>query len=276
MDQPEIKTKLVLKQRTSDESQSIFTLGSFDIGTKNLGVCVVDRLDGYPGFRIRKWKLISLVSDTGKSKTLKCKTKYKSRITKKMETCGKRPTFWNPTTKIGYCKLHVPKETNNTDEELNTDGELNIERYTTCRNITDFELNRKLIQELDLLPELWKDCHEVVVESQMQSSMRKISDMIFSYLVDRTVHQPDCQLKNVRKVNACKKLNIPLDKLPMVVPEGSQDEYNDRKQLAEKQCQALLRYVDKEWRDYYYSQKKQDDLADAFLQGLYFLLKKNR
>lgn len=263
------KTKLVFKQNVQEDSNPIFTLGSFDIGAKNLAVCILDRLDGHPGFRIRQWKLISLVSQTGKTKPLKCKTKYKSRTTKQIETCGKRSTFWNPTTCIGYCRTHVPKDNDQEEKELN------IERYTTCRNITDFELNQKLIQELDKIPELWKDCHEVVVESQMRSTMKKISDMIFSYLVDRTVHQSDCKLSNVRKVSASKKLQIPLEKLPMVVSEGNTGEYDERKSLAEKRCYELLRYSTKKWREYYESQKKkQDDLADSFLQGLFFLLKR--
>lgn len=262
------KTKLVLKKQ-NNEKTVLKTLGSFDIGAKNLAVCILDRLDGYPGFQIRQWKLISLVSNSGKSAPLRCKTKYKSRTTKKEEMCGQRSTYWNPVTRAGYCKKHIPKPSH---QNL----ELNIERYTTCRNITDFELNQNLIRELDQIPELWKDCDEVVVETQMRSGMKKITDMIFSYLVDRTMHHQEtehCSLQNVRKVSASKKLKIPLDKLPMVVPTGEMGEYDQRKNLAEKQCQSLLRYTSDHWRNYYSHQKKKDDLADSFLQGMYFLLK---
>lgn len=265
------KKKLVFKMRTED-TKPTDTIGSFDIGMKNLAVCILDKVEKEPGFKIRKWKLISLVSQQGK-RSLLCKhmilPRKKKGLSKKElkgHKCGKKATFWNPNSGLGYCKTHTP----NDDEE--------IERYTTCKNISDFELCERLSEALNTLPELWDDCNEIVIESQMRSNMKKIANLIIGTIANEKKHHQDSPLENIRVVNATHKLSIPGDKLGIELPEeteaGNKNDYDGRKNLAKEHCDLLLQH-DPYHYDFFQEHSKKDDLADAFLQGLWFLLSRN-
>lgn len=242
----------------------INSIGSFDIGMKNLAVCILDRIEESPGFRIREWKLISLVSQTGRS-FLKCGHKIKPRGAPRARKCGKRASWWNSETRAGYCGTHRSQGTN-------------LIRYTTTKNISDWELNQRLIEELNQLPELWRECHSVVVEAQKTSRMKKIIYMIMSYLShQRMIHQESARLENVQVISASHKLAIPKNKLEITLPTETSDgqsksTYDGRKLLANEHCNLLLQ-KDRQNLEYFKSQTKKDDLADSFLQGLCFLLK---
>jgi len=247
-------------------SESKYTIGSFDIGVRNLAICILDKIDEEPGFRIREWKLISLVSQVGK-KVLTCSALIK----KKNDTpycCGKKAAYWNPTDKkIAYCRTHIP------------DDQSQLKRYTTTGNITDMELNESIINALDEMSALWLECDEIVMESQKRSDMKRVVYMILSYLTHKKLHQEGSKLKNLKIISACHKLAIPKEKLTIELPTTTQDgqtkkSYDGRKVLAKEHC-ILLLYHDKINLNYYNSQTKKDDLADCFLQGLWYLLCKS-
>lgn len=247
------------------EKPSTYTIGSFDIGVRNLAVCILDKTDENPGYRIREWKLISLVSQVGK-KVLTCSSLIKKRKNDIPYCCGKKASFWNPIDKkIAYCRTHVPKD------EIDT-----LQRYTTTKNITDMELNESIINELDEISSLWLECDEIVMESQKRSNMRRIVYMIFSYLTYKKIHQENTKLKNIKIISASHKLAIPQNKLSITLPTISQDgqtkkDYDGRKVLAKEHCVILLKN-DHKHLTYYKSQSKKDDLADCFLQGLWYIL----
>lgn len=261
-----VKPVLNLK-RKEDLSPALASIGSFDIGVKNLAVCVIDRIEKSPGFRIRQWKLISLVSQSGK-KVLKCnhliKKRGKAHAKDKGKKCGTRASWWDGTG-IGYCGTHYR---GHSDEEL--------ERYTTTKNISDMELNRTLIEVLNKMPELWRDCQTVVMEAQKTSRMKKIIYMIMSYLTHQTMINQSA-LKKIQVISASHKLAIPIDKLEIELPNETKNgkdkkTYEGRKALANEHCILLLKN-DYKNLNYFQKQKKKDDLADSFLQGLCFLLK---
>lgn len=261
------KKQLSITKR--NQSNVVETIGSFDIGIKTLAVCVLQRLDGDPGFRIKKWKLISLVSQQG-NKYLKCKHLIKPRRKKgltakqlKGRKCNHRATFWNPNTNIGYCRTHCPKD----DPETT--------RYTTCKNITDFELCENLSQALSEIPELWNECHEIVIESQIRANMKKICNLIIGMIANEKKNHIESPLKNIRVISATHKLSVPTDQLGIELPDetekGRKDDYDGRKTLAKEHCDLLLQR-DPYHLDFFQDHPKKDDLADAFLQGLWFLL----
>lgn len=249
-------------------SEPLYTIGSFDIGIKNLSFCIIDKIEEYPGFRIRKWSLISLVSQKGK-KRLKCQTVLKPR--KKNDTqkkkCNKNASFWNndDDKPIGYCRTHMPKSETMT-------------RYTTTKNITDFELNRMIIESIEQNPELWMECDEVVFEMQKRKNMNRVVYMIFSILSYKSATVPEAKLRNVKVISACHKLSIPDSILPddIILPETTKSgknkkTYEGRKILAKEHCEILIKH-DEKHSSYFHEQKKKDDLADSFLQGLAYTL----
>ena len=275
-------------------SAPLYTVASFDIGIKNLAYCIIDKIDEYPGYHIRKWNLVSLVSQSG-NKKLKCTTVLKPKNKKdvKKRLCGKKAVFWNAGGKsgeeknIGCCQMHLPKISSvmidtdiNTD--INTDANTDIDavkyvRYTTATSVTDMELNQRIISVLEQNPELWLECNEVVLESQIRNNMSKIVYMIFSALMSKRMSNPLSTLTNIKVLGAAGKLAIPADKLHIDLPEISKTgktkkNYPGRKMLAKEHCELLIQHDPKNLALYKKSKKK-DDLADSFLQGLCYLLK---
>lgn len=288
---PTISTEISQVESLLASSQSITpplsepkeTIGSFDIGMKNLSVCLIDHYPNQcPTFRVRKWDLISLVDQSGTT-SLKCKHKIyprtasersqakKGRGNKGYRLCGTKAGWWNPESGLGYCGSHKA------DEE-------GLIRYTTVKNVSDMELNRSLIKKLLEIPDLWQTCKTVVLEAQKTSKMKKIVAMIMSFLTLQTVLNPDnVKLTNIQVISAMHKLQLPINKLGMGVitlPSStekglSKDSYDGRKELAIMHCEILLKN-DKKHLEYFKLQKKKDDLADSFLQGLCHLLKHSK
>ncbi len=253
----------------------VVSIASFDIGLRNLSVCVLDRIESSPFFRISKWKLISLVSQSSnKSKRLQCSHVIQKKVgggrSKKVDgsvsstssslgyRCGKGVSVWSPEKNEGFCRAHGSKKLG---------GE--YIKYTTSKNISDLELNMQIIRELEKMPELWVNCKHVILESQMKSSMKKIGYMIFGYLVSRKMEgdrNPDLHynLEQIRVINACHKLDIPAELLPIDLPEGDKSSYNGRKLLAKVHCPKLLEHCDPYFLQFY----------ESHLQGLWYLLTK--
>ncbi|MEX0598653.1 MAG: hypothetical protein WD512_19375, partial [Candidatus Paceibacterota bacterium] len=72
------------------------------------------------------------------------------------------------------------------------------------------------------------------------------------------------------------KLGMGVITLPNCTPKGlTRDSYDGRKELAVMHCEILLK-SDPTHLNYLKKQKKQDDLADSFLQGLCHLLKHSK
>lgn len=255
------------------------TIGSFDIGIKNLSLCILDyHPTCSPSFKVHRWDLISLVDQVGTS-PLKCKHKMYPRTKKEQEEakrgrgsrgwryCGAKASWWNESSRTGYCGTHYRSY-----------GDLS--RYTTTRNVTDMELNRTLIERLNEIPALWERCDQIVIESQKTSKMKKIVFMIMSFLTHQTVLHGDSRLKRINVVSASHKLAMPIGKLnmeglelPDVTEKGlTRATYDGRKELGKLHCTILLKN-DATNLEYFNSQKKQDDLADSFLQGLCYLVK---
>lgn len=261
------------------------TIGSFDIGIKTLSVCIIDHYpEETPTFRVRKLELISLVDQAGKTK-LKCKHKIyprtaaernqakKGRGSKGYRFCGTNARWWNPDTGIGYCGSH----------KASCEDAGKVCKYTTVKNATDMELNRSLIRKLLEIPDLWQACKTVVLETQMRAKMKKLAAMIMSFLTLQTVLNPDAKLTNIKMISATHKLQLPVDKLgiaglslPTTTSKGlTKEHYEGRKELAIMHTEILLKN-DVKHLDYLRAQKKQDDLADSFLQGLCYLMKHSK
>jgi hypothetical protein len=56
------------------------------------------------------------------------------------------------------------------------------------------------------------------------------------------------------------------------LPEGNKATYAGRKRIAKEHCPILLAECDPYYLEFYNSNAKKDDLADCFLQGLWYLL----
>ena len=119
----------------------------------------------------------------------------------------------------------------------------------------------KMVQENNLSDENLK---YVIIENQISpiaNRMKSIQCMIAQYFIIKNI-------ENIAFVSASNKLNQFMNKTT---------EYKERKKMSIEITQKLLE-EDKDnnkWLGYFNKHKKKDDLADAFLQLLWYKNKKN-
>jgi len=225
---------------------------SIDIGIKNLSYCVFQEKE------IVDWGIIDL-SDS--------------------ETCS----CGNPASFFGeekYCSKHKPKKSfvlpkpiekmkladfkNKLFKKCNT-----LEECKTLINETPIHLlTKKNASTIDLIQisrniqihfdNKWKDVvfETVIIENQISplaSRMKTIQGMITQYFV-KTV-------PNIHYISSSNKLKHVKVKMT----------YQERKKEGIKQCQEG---IPPKWYDFFINADKKDDLADCYLQGIWFITKK--
>src|SRR5205823_3374149 len=130
-----------------------------------------------------------------------------------------------------------------------------------------------MYNKLDAIPELLQ-VDEVFVENQstfINPTMKSVSAMLFSYFIMRGINEKDKTESTIKTINFCSPQNkIKVggkeanDKLEQTQEKNKV--YKITKNLAVEFCKALIN-DNEEWMNMFESHKKQDDMADAFLQG---------
>ena len=225
---------------------------SIDIGIKNLSYCVFEEKE------IVDWGIIDL------SGSETC-------------SCGNPASFFG---KENYCKKHKPKKSViitkpiekmkfvdfknklfkkcNTLEECKTlINELSIHLLTkkNASTIDLIQISRNIQIHFD---NKWKDVvfDTVIIENQISplaSRMKTIQGMITQYFV-KTV-------PNIHYISSSNKLKHVKVKMT----------YQERKKEGIKQCQET---IPQKWYDFFINSDKKDDLADCYLQGIWFITNK--
>ena len=126
-------------------------------------------------------------------------------------------------------------------------------------------LGRTLKTKFDLLFACdFIDLDKVIIENQISplaSRMKTLQGMITQYFIMRC----NAYIEFVSSENKLKCDGLSEE-------SSNNTNYNDRKKLSVKQTKTLLedeQMVD--WMTLFEKHKKKDDLADAFLQGMYYL-----
>lgn len=250
------KVKKIVNVQPLVNNKEQWTILSFDIGVKNLAYCMMNYEKGSLKRNILYWDVVNLIPE---SKPHVCEGRLKS-----TEVCGKRANFEYklPTESEykSYCKTHLPEKDKGIPIKLKK-----------ISKVSNQELNLALVKELNKMPFLL-DCDEIVLEHQPSKNprMKNLSFMIYSYFTIRGfVDFPKCKLKVIqfRQINSDKKLSL-YDGPPITCI--LKRPYDQNKFYSKHYCEYLNK-DDKKWSDFYNSHKKQDDLADCFLQGAYYL-----
>lgn len=140
-------------------------------------------------------------------------------------------------------------------------------------------LRHRLVLELDKRPNLL-NANTVVVENQpvlKNPRMKAISSTVYDYFLIRGIVDKEKTNSNVTLVKymlACNKLKLANDgdKQQLVKLKGQEAKtYKLTKALGIKYCLELIKPYE-EWTQKFNSYKKKDDMADSFLQGLYFIM----
>ncbi len=223
---------------------------SFDVGVKNLAYCLLEYKDNK--FIISKWDTIDLLEDP--LENLMCIGKKKNN-----ENCNKKASLYHKISNenIGYCKIHG----------RNINNLKNIIKKKVP-NLTHQAMDIKLVNKLDKHKELL-DCDIIIIEQQPTKNprMKSLSMMLHNYFIIRGIVDNIGKLKNVIFVSPRNKLKVYNGPYIECKLKGK---YARTKWLGVEYSKWLLR-EDNNWLNYLVEHKKKDDLADSFLQGLYYL-----
>ena len=274
---------------------------SWDIGIKNLAYCIMEENNINIPVLIHEWNVINLViADkcnycnelaTYQSSILNNEHKFccfhkhhhQKLIEEKLKftiennsicnyfikskscNCDKTCEFLINNNK--YCKTHY----NQIVKKINLSKLEKINKNVNKIPIEKIKLN--LIKILDNNKHLL-DVEYVVIENQpalKNPKMKAISDTLYTWFMIRGIVDE----KKIKKIIYCSpsnKLKIDEDNSIKLLSNTKNDteKYKLTKQLAVLYCNQIIKN-DKKNYDFFNQQKKKDDLADALLQGIYFI-----
>jgi hypothetical protein len=265
-----------------------FTAISFDVGMKNLAYCLFDCNQETGDCKVKQWEVINLISDEIAICT-NCQANGKS-------TQGR----WNKNG-IYYCKRHanqskwsipdtkwcqleklknvqlqelaksvwptsnLPVKKADIFEKLSDYRDshyLEVTRAAKAKDADVTDIAKAVMVKLDPLLNNEK-IDLVLVENQIGTiavRMKTLQGMLYQYFVMRHI---GCKIHAVSSANKLKLSNI------------DTTSYADRKKQAVNLAhEVLIRLLPSEhtqWTNKLSMSKKKDDLADAFLQGLWYL-----
>lgn len=231
---------------------------SIDVGINNLALCLCNK-DNL-NIEILSWQIINLIDNSkcNAIKSCKCNAKF----------------FINKGDLIDYyCNKHVIKEKNNNLLEKCKDLNSN---NTSLINIGE----RLMILFDKYFLELYNnnnininDINHILIENQIgpiANRMKSLQAMISMYFILKK----NC---NIQYINSSNKLKYFIKK---------SENYKERKKksieitdkiILEKEFNILLncinyniKIINSDWYEFFKSNNKKDDLADCFLQLLYF------
>jgi hypothetical protein len=189
--------------------------------------------------------------------------------------CEKNSTYYHIKKKIYYCSVHYKSVLNKQIKEFSPKPIKNL----ISSNFTTADLQLRLIKKLDELVERFAalKIEEVIIEnqpSQKNPRMKSIANTLFDYFLIRgyidKVHGLDIKL--VRFICPSNKLKVN-DNNTIEVFKSNKDskkKYKLTKALSVQYTKQLLQ-DNLIMLQYLSAFPKQDDMCDAYLQGLYYL-----
>ena len=272
---------------------------SFDVGIKNLAYCLINYNNSENKFNIEKWDIINLCGETpyccfkNNNKICSNKAKYQKNNTFSCKIHAKTYNYIIPESKIFPKGLTIKKITNakilslkelalqfnidiancsNKNQILEKIQE-HIEKHfwepvniNKADNVDLISLGRTMKKELDTLFEL-EIPDIILIENQISpiaNRMKTLQGMIAQYFIDRNANK-------IIFVSASNKLKHFNEEVKVKTT------YSDRKQksieITKKEILNLDNNSNNEtkWYEYFNKHKKNDDLADSYLQALWFM-----
>jgi hypothetical protein len=271
---------------------------SIDVGIKNLAICILETTN--LGFDIKFWDIINLSEE----KIYKCNCNVKDK--KNTKICNKLAQYYKDDN--FFCKTHVNSynyklPTSNITkykslklDDLNTlcneyDIEIiknnkqsivqQIEEYIQknivnpitnlrCNNLNLIDIGKSIRDNLDKLDTfIFTNIDFVLIENQISpiaNRMNCIQGMISQYFIMKNID-------NILYISAANKLKKFIG--------TKKTTYNERKKLSVTLTKNILleNIMDNSNKDkvieMFNKHKKRDDLADSFLQAIWFLSQDN-
>jgi hypothetical protein len=263
---------------------------SIDVGIKNLALCLLDKSSDH--YTITKWEVVNISEKDSVTcgfvdKKGLCNNPAKF---KKDSKCfclkhSKKQEYQVPTSELSSSYINKQKLLKLYDlaAKYNIKYEVPIKKvdlislinnhvHTNCfepvhaTNASKIDLINIGMNIKSKLDELFKDetmIDYVIIENQISpiaNRMKTVQGMIAQYFI-----MSDVAVDRIEFVSASNKLKD--------CDEKEKVNYKDRKKLGIKKCLELLSTNNgfNNKLDYFDSHKKKDDLADSFLQGIWFI-----
>lgn len=260
---------------------------SIDVGIKNLAYCLID------DHSIVTWGVIDLLEDNKKmcdvvTKDKKCTSEAK--FTKK---------------DICYCLRHAKKETYmvpSAETKQSTINKLSLhelqmlaDRYeilyspqvkkkelshdiidyfsSNCFEILDkvnasevglVEIGKSIKNKLNHIFAEVPPIDRVAIENQVSpiaNRMKTIQGMLAQYFIMKY------EFVEIDFISASNKLKLQ----ETSTDDNTKLSYNERKKLGVEKCGMMIKDSYIEWYQFFTNSKKKDDLADSFLQGIWYI-----
>ena len=202
----------------------------------------------------------------GKSKCVKNST-YQAKI-----NLNDKLNFTKNYVKECYCTAHVKSILN----KLNNSRKLQSMKKINSMKMSIDTLRFNLVTELEKRSSLLQ-VDKVLIENQpafKNPKMKAISSTIYDYYLIRGIfdrERTNSTIQAVKYICPSNKLKVNEDNTIQTLSKTSDNKkYKMTKQLGIQYCKQLISH-DQSKLDFLATQKKKDDLCDAFLQGAHFL-----
>lgn len=218
---------------------------SFDVGIKNLAYCELTK-----DKKIVSWGIINL------NENPQCCMYLKKQCEKQSSYC-----LDIKGEKNYYCSSHINHKSidkTGKKKKLNTNHDI-------C-NIS--QICVKKLRELNL-----ENIRHVLIENQpalKNPIMKSIQMIVYSFFIIEGIMNNDSSIENIHMVNARNKLKV--YKGPKV-PCNKKGKYAQNKYLSVEYTKNMIQNEDENMIKIYQDSKKKDDLADCYLQGIYWIEK---
>lgn len=251
---------------------------SIDIGIKNLSICLISS-DG----SIRDWDVLDLTNTTIHScnycmKNKRCKSRASYTVAGKMYYCNRHITKCIPSITIAppeyYSLLKKPslmktKKLNNMFDLNVSVEELTKHIYHHCatkvnqsisaNDIDLIQIGKTLSVMLSNRLTYINDIETVLIENQISTianRMKCVQGMVAQYFIEKAIY-------NILFISSINKLKL------YDVPKKT---YKERKTSGIRVVRKLLENsINDIWLSVFNTHKKKDDLADSYLQALWFI-----
>ena len=221
---------------------------SFDVGIKNLAYCLIDDEHN----TIEDWGILNISVDP-----------VCEHVMKGLKQCDKSAKFTVGQTKL--CPAH---------QKLKCHRDKPSKKIPKTKNAI-FELGRRIVACLDEKPN-FLETNLVLIENQpalKNPTMKSVQMMVYMYFMVKGVSSNDSPINTLEMINARNKLKAYTGP---PIPCEIKDRYKRTKFLGIQYCSAMItenEFIIYKYKILFQESKKKDDLADAYLQGLYWIKK---
>ena len=247
---------------------------SWDVGIYNLAYCLIEYSDKAKSCKILDWNIINLRKDVDNTTNIiECDGINNS----KNKKCKNKAKFIHKSGDKQYCLRHAKKlhksmsiDTSCIQTFDKIFKQIKIKKPKK-KKIKIHELGKNLVVELAKYPE-FLNMDYILIENQpvlKNPTMKSVQMILYSYFLINGIIKNT--VKKIKFISARNKLKV-YDGPPIEVKVKGK--YAKRKCLSIEYCRYMIRDDEKKLL-FYNEHKKKDDLADSYLQAIWFLKKSN-